>query len=148
MRKFYFAVGSLVGVLPSAVFAQSLTCLEYSRAQARYITEQRGKLVMEVRDGRTGACRGCGCKGGPGYRSLETRRCAGYHNLISLCGPAPHTQRCLPECKPFVDGYSRPERPEQGEAEKYLSERPVKKRTRSKRTKQIESPPQPMPASI
>jgi hypothetical protein len=45
-------------------------------------------------------CRGCGCKGGPGYRTRadgKRDRCVGYAELISVCGPPPHTA-CIREC--------------------------------------------------
>jgi hypothetical protein len=35
-------------------------------------------------------CQGCGCKGGPGYRSNSTGECVGYKTLVSECGPYPH----------------------------------------------------------
>ncbi len=40
-------------------------------------------------------CRGCGCKGGPGYRG--PRGCVGYADLIRVCGPPPHAA-CTREC--------------------------------------------------
>jgi hypothetical protein len=39
-------------------------------------------------------CRGCGCKGGPGYRSNRTGKCVGYKQLITECGNPP-TLRCV-----------------------------------------------------
>ena len=36
------------------------------------------------------ACRGCGCKGGPGYRGPDGR-CVGFKNLNEKCGPYPHS---------------------------------------------------------
>jgi hypothetical protein len=36
------------------------------------------------------ACKGCGCKGGPGYRGPDGR-CVGYANLKSVCGTPPET---------------------------------------------------------
>ncbi len=35
------------------------------------------------------ACRGCGCKGGPGYRGPDGR-CVGYKDLDKVFGTAPH----------------------------------------------------------
>lgn len=40
-------------------------------------------------------CRGCGCKGGPGYRG--PRGCVGWAELIRVCGPPPHAS-CTREC--------------------------------------------------
>lgn len=47
----------------------------------------------------TSTCSGCGCKGGPGYRHVETRRCVGFRQLDALCG-SPPTTRCVPENAP------------------------------------------------
>lgn len=43
----------------------------------------------------SGVCRGCGCKGGPGYRG--PRGCVGWADLIRVCGPPPHAN-CTREC--------------------------------------------------
>lgn len=40
-------------------------------------------------------CKGCGCKGGPGYRG--PRGCVGWADLIRTCGPPPHAG-CSAEC--------------------------------------------------
>ena len=48
-------------------------------------------------------CRGCGCKGGPGYREVLTERCVGWEDLIQKCGPPPH-KLCLAECEPVSPG--------------------------------------------
>jgi len=48
-------------------------------------------------------CSGCGCKGGPGYRSISTDRCVGWAEIVSLCGPPPH-KGCVRECEPVVAG--------------------------------------------
>ncbi len=34
-------------------------------------------------------CKGCGCKGGPGYRGPDGK-CVGFKNLVKVCGPSPH----------------------------------------------------------
>lgn len=41
------------------------------------------------------ACRGCGCRGGPGYRGPDGR-CVGWADIGRTCG-APPTARCTPE---------------------------------------------------
>jgi hypothetical protein len=41
------------------------------------------------------ACKGCGCKGGPGYRGPDGR-CVGYAALDRVCGVPPET-RCKRE---------------------------------------------------
>lgn len=35
------------------------------------------------------ACKGCGCKGGPGYRAPDGR-CVGFKDLVKTCGAFPH----------------------------------------------------------
>jgi len=47
------------------------------------------------------ACKGCGCRGGPGYRGPDSR-CVGYANLKSVCGDPPET-RCKREGAPQVE---------------------------------------------
>ncbi len=44
-------------------------------------------------------CKGCGCKGGPGYRVDATGKCAGFKALKSQCGDPP-TLRCTFENAP------------------------------------------------
>jgi hypothetical protein len=39
-------------------------------------------------------CQGCGCKGGPGYRSRQTGKCVGYKQINSECG-SPPTTNCI-----------------------------------------------------
>ena len=51
-------------------------------------------------------CRGCGCKGGPGYRKSD-QQCASYAGLVRDCGPPPHAG-CSRECAPVVGGCRRP----------------------------------------
>lgn len=48
-------------------------------------------------------CSGCGCKGGPGYRSKATDHCVGWAEIVSVCGPPPH-EGCSRECEPVVAG--------------------------------------------
>ena len=43
-------------------------------------------------------CRGCGCKGGPGYRGPDGK-CVGFRNLLKVCGNPPET-RCVFENAP------------------------------------------------
>lgn len=69
------------------------------------ITEQLAKsIAAQIKGGGrcTAFCRGCGCKGGPGYRTLDGR-CVGYANLIRECGPPPHAL-CRRECAPVAPG--------------------------------------------
>jgi len=44
-------------------------------------------------------CKGCGCRGGPGYRSNATGQCVGYKTLEAKCGNPP-TLRCRFENAP------------------------------------------------
>jgi hypothetical protein len=43
------------------------------------------------------ACRGCGCKGGPGYRAPDGH-CVGFKELDKVCGNPP--SRCVFENAP------------------------------------------------
>ncbi|MCX5497865.1 hypothetical protein OSH11_24415 [Kaistia dalseonensis] len=43
-------------------------------------------------------CKGCGCKGGPGYRGPDGN-CVGYKALARVCGTPPET-RCVFENAP------------------------------------------------
>ena len=45
-----------------------------------------------------GRCRGCGCKGGPGYRA-PNGRCVSFKRLEKVCGAYPH-RRCAFENAP------------------------------------------------
>jgi len=50
-------------------------------------------------------CKGCGCKGGPGYRIDATGKCVGFKALKSKCGDPP-TLKCTFENSPGT-GLSR-----------------------------------------
>lgn len=70
---------------------QQLLCPVLSPTLASKVWEQvKGHGICPV------VCKGCGCKGGPGYRG-PNGKCVGYHEIISACGPPPH-QGCTPEC--------------------------------------------------
>lgn len=43
-------------------------------------------------------CKGCGCRGGPGYRNAKGR-CVSYKRLVKECGPPPYL-KCDAECVP------------------------------------------------
>lgn len=45
-------------------------------------------------------CRGCGCKGGPGYRHIATGRCVGFRELAARCGDPPSALLCVFENAP------------------------------------------------
>ena len=42
-------------------------------------------------------CKGCGCRGGPGWRINKTGKCAGHKNLHRKCGNPPSPKRCTKE---------------------------------------------------
>lgn len=42
-------------------------------------------------------CKGCGCRGGPGWRSNKTGRCVGEKQLRKQCGSPPSDNRCTKE---------------------------------------------------
>src|SRR5690606_35069222 len=91
----------LVGVAGPESHAQE--CMQLRRDEIRHLT-------AEGASGRpTGCsvgCKGCGCRGGPGYR--DTRgKCVSYKKLISRCGEAPHAG-CTRECFPVAKGCARP----------------------------------------
>jgi hypothetical protein len=44
------------------------------------------------------ACKGCGCKGGPGYRDRPGGYCVGFGELDKVCGTPP--TRCVFENAP------------------------------------------------
>lgn len=86
-------VGSVLSLLNSqAARSQSAACAVFDKDRAKAMAAIRQKQPeCSVR------CRGCGCKGGPGYRNNDGR-CVSYNSLIKECGPPPHT-RCRPECE-------------------------------------------------
>jgi hypothetical protein len=43
------------------------------------------------------ACSGCGCRGGPGWRSKRTGKCVGWDDLARECGNPPDPARCTKE---------------------------------------------------
>lgn len=43
------------------------------------------------------ACRGCGCRGGPGYRDNKTGKCVSHKRLKKVCGSPPDKKRCTKE---------------------------------------------------
>ena len=45
-------------------------------------------------------CRGCGCKGGPGWREIATGRCVGFRDIDQKCGRPPSSTLCVFENAP------------------------------------------------
>lgn len=112
------AVATLIGLalLTSDGGAQQVpACLEATPEKARALA-----LARRQSSDCPVQCRGCGCKGGPGYRSRRTLHCVGYADLVRECGPAPHDAGCDRECVPVAAGCRRPNAAEVGAAAKAL----------------------------
>ena len=115
-------------VLATRASAQLPTCFDLSRQQAAMIADGRGECAV--------SCKGCGCKGGPGFRNDRTGHCVSYRNLLSECGPAPHDRGCSRECTPVVTGCRRPAVPEQDEAVRHAADKAAERRAaRQERTR-------------
>src|SRR5436190_2020072 len=80
-------------------FGSEPACMVFTQEQAKQIAENGGSKC-------TIKCEGCGCKGGPGYRTGRGQ-CVSYQNLIGECSTA-HHERCRAECRPVVSGCERP----------------------------------------
>lgn len=106
-RLFLFGLVFLLGVWPSGLRAQAGKCFLANKKNAEILKEARKKGgVCKIK------CKGCGCKGGPGYRRPprgNERRggCVSYARLVKDCGPPPHA-RCTAECKPVIIGCKKP----------------------------------------
>lgn len=57
------------------------------------VPEQISQPIIQI----SGKCRGCGCKGGPGWRVHATGQCASYRNLAKNCGSPPSGALCTYE---------------------------------------------------
>ncbi len=57
------------------------------------VPEQISGPVIQI----SGKCRGCGCKGGPGWRVHSTGQCASFRNLAKNCGSPPSETLCTYE---------------------------------------------------
>lgn len=42
-------------------------------------------------------CKGCGCRGGPGWRIHRSAKCASHKNLAKECDSPPSPARCTKE---------------------------------------------------
>jgi hypothetical protein len=71
MKAFFLALGALALAAPPA-------------------------LVLVV-PSEAAACSGCGCRGGPGWRSKRTGQCVGWDDLTRECGNPPDPARCTKE---------------------------------------------------
>ena len=72
------------------------------------VPKQFGKVVASLELGKCKAiCEGCGCNGGPGFRSPAPGRsnpkgdCVSFQNINSVCGPPPH-RGCKAECTAVI----------------------------------------------
>jgi hypothetical protein len=91
-----FAIFGWVGAVSS-----SEGCFEGNRQQARESGQQRLGFVCQ------GFCRGCGCKGGPGYRK-SNGQCATIPDIAGgACGSDPAFSKCSRECAPLMAGCQR-----------------------------------------
>jgi hypothetical protein len=102
--RFRLALLSVISLIVASSPLAAQECLQLRQDEIR-------ALVAKDAPGRpTGcatSCKGCGCRGGPGYR--DTRgKCVGYRELTSRCGPPPHAG-CSRECFPVVNGCTRPD---------------------------------------
>lgn len=62
---------------------------------------QRAAELAKERQGSGGCgvvCKGCGCRGGPGYRNAKGH-CVSYKRFVKECGPPPYL-KCKAECVP------------------------------------------------
>jgi hypothetical protein len=102
------------GVCADRLHAQPATTVEQSaivetedtQRLCPYVSAELAAKVVAALKGMSQCevhCSGCGCKGGPGYRSRSTGHCVGWGEIVSVCGPPPH-QLCDRECEPVVAG--------------------------------------------
>lgn len=98
------AVLILILLLFSGSPLAAQACMELRRDEIRALT---AKDAPGSPSSCPVVCKGCGCKGGPGYRD-DRGKCVGYRELISRCGEAPHA-RCTRECIPVAAGCSLPD---------------------------------------
>ena len=90
-------------------------CFTASAERAKAYAEARKNTNCPVK------CKGCGCKGGPGYRN-DHGKCVSYARLVEDCGPPPYS-RCKAECEPVVIGCDRPNRTQVEKATKRVKAR-------------------------
>jgi hypothetical protein len=101
-----FAIAAALLALAPVPAASAQECLTADPAQAREIAR-----MLAQSGGCPIQCRGCGCKGGPGYREKGPNgQCVSWRELNSICGPAPHSN-CIRECRPAVGSCSKPNAP-------------------------------------
>ena len=103
--KFYLIIVLILILSPVAASQDSegRICLMADQSAVTEISkwvEARGDCGL--------GCHGCGCNGGPGYRSTENEQCVGWAQLNEECGPPPHTE-CIAECTAPKPGCAVPE---------------------------------------
>jgi hypothetical protein len=100
------AVGGMIRIL---LLAFVLSCVSAAQAQmdedhqlvCPLLTKELVQVILPEVIGHGACkirCKGCGCKGGPGYRD-QSHQCVSYANIIQKCGPPPHSG-CTAECAP------------------------------------------------
>lgn len=65
-------------------------------SSAQFISPAINQQVQPFPQQEVG-CRGCGCRGGPGWRIKRTGKCASHKNLRKKCGNPPSRKRCKKE---------------------------------------------------
>jgi hypothetical protein len=69
-----------------------------AQEQPKAVGEQSQSLNFTPIDlGAPTCCTGCGCRGGPGWRSKRTGQCVGWDDLTRECGNPPNSDRCTKE---------------------------------------------------
>ena len=100
-RLLVMALPVVVSLAPvQAEDAAAPTCFTGSPQRAAELAKARKE------SGGCGVkCKGCGCRGGPGYRNAKGR-CVSYRRLVKECGPPPYL-KCKAECFPAPKNYPR-----------------------------------------
>jgi hypothetical protein len=96
----YLMLFGVAGFSSDAVAADE-NCFQGTRAEARADAQKRLGYLCQL------FCKGCGCKGGPGFRKQDGL-CASMPDLArGACGNAPGYEKCSRECTPLFQGCTR-----------------------------------------
>ena len=90
-------LAAIIMAFPYNLYAQDL-----APAMCPLMSTNLVKLVANYVKGKgncEASCKGCGCKGGPGYR--KDGRCVAWADVERKCGKAPHAG-CVKECRRVV----------------------------------------------
>ena len=110
-NRLKFVIGIVLGIglllQVESTSAQLAGCVRANKEKIRILKDAR-----KHSSNCTIRCKGCGCKGGPGYRrpprgNERKGRCVSYASLVRDCGPPPHA-KCTAECFPVVTGCRKP----------------------------------------